>query len=508
MRPSSRWDLHRRLEGEQLRTAAVSFISATLAGAVLTPVVRSLARRWGALDHALTSRKIHGKPIPRLGGIAIVVAFYAPLVALSFVNSEVGARFYSQTVKVFGLFAGGLAIAALGVWDDLKGANAKTKFLVQFAVAGLMYALGFRIEQISMPFGGALELGVLALPFTLLWIAGVINALNLIDGLDGLAGGVALIAIATTFAIAVLHGHPLMVLFTATLAGAVLGFLFYNFNPASIFMGDTGSMFLGFVLATTAIQTNQKTSTAVSIVTPIIALGVPIADTLLAMLRRAARGVPMFSADRGHIHHRLLDLGFSHRATVLVLYGASTVLGGVALVLTYASSSQATYFLLALSGVAYLALRKLGFFSLSSARQAFENRRRNLETRSAIRRVGRTLRSAERASDVWLAVWTATSALGASAAALHLPEPLAGGERFSTGFDEAGSDLFRVRYGLVPERPGDSHLEVGFDDGRTTIERDTEIAIELLCEHVAFALERLEDEAERPPLAKVVNLRR
>ena len=123
-----------------------------------------------------------------------------------------------------------------------------------------------------------------------------------------------------------------MMLFTAALAGAVLGFLFYNFNPATIFMGDTGSMFLGFVLATTAIQTNQKSSTAVAIVVPIIALGVPIADTLLAMARRAARGAPLFSADRGHIHHRLLDLGLSHRQTVLVIYGASAVLGVAAVV--------------------------------------------------------------------------------------------------------------------------------------------------------------------------------
>ncbi len=491
-----------------MRTASVAFIAATLAAAVATPAIRDLAHRWGALDHALTSRKIHGKPIPRLGGIAIVLAFYAPLVALLFVDSGVGRSFYANPYKAFGLFAGGVAIAALGVWDDLKGADAKTKFAVQFAVAGAMYALGFRIDHIANPYGAPIQLGMLGLPFTMLWIAGVINALNLIDGLDGLAGGVALIAICSTFAIAVLQSHPLMILFTAALAGAVLGFLFYNFNPASIFMGDTGSMFLGFVLATTAIQTNHKSSTAVAIIVPIIALGVPIADTLLAMARRAARGAPLFSADRGHIHHRLIALGLSHRQTVLVLYGASIVLGGVALALSYASSSQATWFLLVLSGVAYLALRRLGYINLEKTQRLLQDRRRNLELRAAIRRISDSLRSARSVDEAWIAVGFAAEALGASAVALHLPDE---GQdvphRFTEGFDEAGPELFRARYGVLPERPGDTHIELGWSDGRTSVDRDAEIAIELLCDHLSIALERLESEGEPSILAKVVNLR-
>jgi UDP-GlcNAc:undecaprenyl-phosphate GlcNAc-1-phosphate transferase len=490
-----------------LRTAAVAFTSATLVGAILTPLVRDLARRRGALDHALTSRKVHGKPIPRLGGIAIVAAFYAPLVALFFVNSEVGQRFWSDPVRASGLIAGGVAIAALGIWDDLRGANAKTKFLVQFAVAGAMYAVGFRIDRIANPYA-MIELGWFALPFTMLWIAGVINAMNLIDGLDGLAGGVALIAITTTFAVAALHSDPLMLLFTAALGGAVLGFLFYNFNPASIFMGDTGSMFLGFVLATTAIQTNHKSSTAVAIIVPIIALGVPIADTLLAMMRRAARGVPMFSADRGHIHHRLLESGLSHRQAVLVLYGASIVLGCIALAFSYASSSEATWFLLALSGVAYLALRKLGYISVEKAQRVFVERKRNLELRSSIRKVGTRLSRAEDLGDVWQALRIAARRLSASAVALHLPEDARRYDRLAHGFDEAPLDLLRGRYGLFPERPGDVHVELGWSDGRTFIDRDSEIAIELLCEHVAGALDRLGVLAAEEAPANVVNLRR
>jgi UDP-GlcNAc:undecaprenyl-phosphate/decaprenyl-phosphate GlcNAc-1-phosphate transferase len=273
-------------------------------------------------------------------------------------------------------------------------------------------------------------------------------------------------------------------------------------------MGDTGSMFLGFVLATTAIQTNQKSATTVAILVPILALGVPIADTLFAMTRRAARGAPLFSADRGHIHHRLLDLGFTQKQTVLLLYGASVVLGGGALVLTFASASKSILFLLALSAVGYLVLRKLGFIDLAGAQTALAGRKRNLEVRAAVRRVGEALRSARSDSDVWVGIRMVARALGASAVALELPGPRdVDEEPFHDGFDDAELELFRARYGLFPERRGDTHLEFGFDDGRTTIDRDTEIAIELLCEHVATALERVErEDAKVVKRAKVLQL--
>ena len=205
-----------------MKTAGVAFVTATAAAAVLTPLVRAAARRWGLYDHALTSRKVHGRPIPRLGGVAIVLAFFVPLAALYFVDSEVGRRLWSEPRHALGLFVGGAMIAALGLVDDIRGTGARSKFLVQFGVAALMYAFGYRIEVIANPFGGELALGVFALPFTMLWIAGVVNAMNLVDGLDGLAGGVALIAVASIFAVATLRAEPLMMLVTAALAGAVL----------------------------------------------------------------------------------------------------------------------------------------------------------------------------------------------------------------------------------------------------------------------------------------------
>jgi UDP-GlcNAc:undecaprenyl-phosphate GlcNAc-1-phosphate transferase len=498
-----------------VRTAAVSFLAAALASGVLTPLVRDLAHRWGALDHALSSRKIHGRPIPRLGGVAIVLGYYAPLVAMLFANSETGRRFWADPLRASALIVGGLAIALLGMWDDVRGCNARQKFLIQFAIAAAMYLVGFRIDVLANPLGPPLSLGWFGFPFTLLWIAGVINAVNLIDGLDGLAGGVALIAIGTTFVISVVNGDTLMTLFTATLGGAVLGFLFYNFNPASIFMGDTGSMFLGFVLATTSIATHHKSSTAVAVIVPIIALGVPIADTLLAMVRRAVRGVPMFSADRGHIHHRLLASGLTHRQAVFVLYGASAVLGAAAVVLSLSSRSQAAWLLLALSGASYLALRRLGFLSLYKLQQVLEDRRKNLDFRRELRRIGDALRESRRIEELWASLRIAARALDASAFALHLHSNASGEpEIYSEGFDEAGPELFRARYGLVPERQGDTQLELGWSDGRNAIDRDTEIAIELLCDHLSSAIDRIEPVSqewldEQAAEGKVVvNLRR
>ncbi len=503
-----------------MRTAVTAFLAAIVAGAVLTPVVRAAAHRFGWLDHALTSRKVHGKPVPRLGGVAIVLAFYAPLVALFFVDSEVGRQFWAEPRKALGLIAGGLLIAALGVLDDVRGSGAKQKLAVQFGAAGLVYALGFRIDVLANPFGPPLHLGLLGLPLTMLWIAGVVNAMNLIDGLDGLAGGVAFIAIASTFVVSLVNGEPLMILFSAALGGAVLGFLFYNFNPASIFMGDTGSMFLGFILATTSIETHQKSSTAVALVVPIIALGVPIADTLLAMLRRAVRGAPMFSADRGHIHHRLLAAGLSHRDAVLVLYGASFVLGGSALVLAFSSQAQGAWVLVAVCAASWLALRRLGFFTLAQMQSIMEDRRWNLDVRREVRRIGDALRAAKRIEDLWVALRIGARTLGATAFALHMSADVPGDPHArSEGFDEAGPDLFRARYGLLPERHGDVHLELGWADGRTGVDRDTEIAIELLCDHLSAALERIERLAPAPALlpaeeqsadelGKVANLRR
>jgi UDP-GlcNAc:undecaprenyl-phosphate GlcNAc-1-phosphate transferase len=342
-----------------MRTAAVAFVLACLVSVLLTPLMRRFALARGLFDDQVLARKIHGRPIPRLGGVAIAAGFYVPMLALLLPASSVGRIFYAKMPEAVAFLLGGVAICGLGLFDDLRGAGAGKKFLIQFAVAGALFAAGNRIESLSLPFVGSLALGSLSLPFTLLWVVGVINALNLIDGLDGLAAGVAFFAVAATFAIAVLRQDPMMMLFMSALGGAIVGFWAYNFNPASIFMGDTGSMFLGYVLAVGAMRTSQKASTAVAILVPVVALGLPIADTLLAMLRRALAGRPMFSADREHIHHRLLDLGLSQRRAVITLYGAAVLLGAMAVILTLSNSVESLLVLVATGLLGYLAFRRL-----------------------------------------------------------------------------------------------------------------------------------------------------
>jgi UDP-GlcNAc:undecaprenyl-phosphate GlcNAc-1-phosphate transferase len=491
-----------------MRTAAVAFILSMLCAALLTPIVRRLARRFGALDHALSARQIHGQAVPRLGGIAIVVAFYAPLLGLLFAQSGVGSTLEHERYFALGLFVGGLLIAALGVYDDLRGAGAGKKFAVQFLVAGTVYFLGFRVEEIANPFGNPIALGWAALPFTLIWVVGVINAMNLIDGLDGLAGGVALVAVSTIFLVSLQRGQPLMILFCASLGGAILGFLFYNFNPASIFMGDTGSMFLGFILATSSIRTNQKSSTTVAVLIPIIILGLPILDTLLAMSRRAVRGRPLFRADKEHIHHRLLGLGLTHRQAVLVLYGMCVLLGGVALVLTYTNSAVITVTLLSVLAVSlFMFLRHLGYIRFEVNHFLSDQRRRNRALRVAVRPFADRLRRATGPEEIWESVRDASAVFEASAVRLELLEASPFGNPstivFSSGspmladaVDETPTPTptpghFQARFGLLGIRREEGHIELSWHDARTELDRDIEIAVELFCDYVVDAYDRV-----------------
>jgi UDP-GlcNAc:undecaprenyl-phosphate GlcNAc-1-phosphate transferase len=284
-------------------------------------MVRDFARARSITDHATPgSRRVHVGAIPRLGGVAIVAAFLVPVGAVYVVPSQLALRLQHTGPDLRWLVLGGIVIALLGVYDDVLGADARLKFVVQFAVAAAMYWAGIRVTHISVGGGHTLLLGWAALPITLLWVVGVTNALNLIDGLDGLAGGVALIALGATFVISAMRSEVMMMLVCASLAGAVLGFLLYNFNPASIFMGDTGSMFLGFMLAVGSITAGEKASTTISFVIPVLILALPIGDTMLAIVRRSLRRESLFTADRDHLHHRLLRVGLSQREAVFVLY--------------------------------------------------------------------------------------------------------------------------------------------------------------------------------------------
>ncbi|MBX5481010.1 MAG: undecaprenyl/decaprenyl-phosphate alpha-N-acetylglucosaminyl 1-phosphate transferase [Myxococcaceae bacterium] len=487
-----------------MTTYSVAFLLALAVGAVLTLVVRNRALAWGLVDQATSSRKVHTRPVPRLGGIAIVLAFFAPLIALFLVESVVGQTWRNQPRMIAGLFAGGLIIAALGLYDDLRGAGAKLKFAVQTAVALLLYWIGFRVEFIASPFGEPFSLGYFALPFTVFWIVGIINALNLIDGLDGLAGGVAFVVAASNFILAAWRGDILLALCMAALAGAVLGFLVFNFNPASIFMGDTGSMFLGFVLAAVSLKTSSKSGTVVAMLVPVISLGLPIMDTLLAIIRRTAMGRPIFSADKEHMHHRLMSrFRLSHRQAVLVLYGFCVFLAMVALGLSFANGPQSALLLVAVAVTAAIFVRRLGYLSFADRARTAVVRRKNLELRAVVRQISAEVEAAETIEQIWAATWSLCGALNASTLRLKVKSIEKPGEllSFEIAMDAGGAAPFTLSVPLDANDPTRGELVVEWRDGRETVDRDEELVLEVISDSV---LRRYKHVADRPAQGRVL----
>ncbi len=310
---------------------ALTFTTALVVGLVATPIVRGFAHGQGLLDEP-GGRKVHRVAIPRLGGVAMAIAFAAAVGVAILMSPDLGAVGGLRPNRAAAILVGVALLVVVGVVDDVRGMRALVKLSFQVATAIVAWWLGLSIELLHLPWG-IVELGILSLPITVAWIVGVINAINLIDGLDGLASGVVLTALGAFGLLAAVDGvDPTLPLIAAT-AGAAVGFLAYNLHPASIIMGDTGSMFLGFVVAAIAISLTQDGVHPVSPWVPIVALGVPIVDTAWAIVRRTARGEPFFVADRGHIHHQLLRRGLSQRDAMLILTAASAGLGVVAVLL-------------------------------------------------------------------------------------------------------------------------------------------------------------------------------
>jgi UDP-GlcNAc:undecaprenyl-phosphate GlcNAc-1-phosphate transferase len=352
---------------------------------ILTPGVIRLAKAIGAIDSP-NERKIHKEPTPRLGGVAIFLSVGLALLLLGLLSPELLHTSSETPFKVTLLGVSLALIVLLGTWDDVHTLTPAHKLLIQLLAGTLVYLAGFRISTITHPLSpGLLDLGMFDYPATLLWVVGITNAFNLIDGLDGLAAGVAVIASMTIFTIAAFEGNYGTAMIVLILAGGLVGFLHYNFNPARIFLGDSGSLFLGFFLAVMSIETSTKGSTTIAILVPILALGLPIIDTLLAMVRRVMRSVlsledpssngsivrsfsSMFHADRQHIHHRLIEHGLSHRNVVLILYLVSCILGVGALAVTVVNNAAASMILICVAVGAVAGVRHLGYQEMALLR--------------------------------------------------------------------------------------------------------------------------------------------
>jgi len=357
-------------------SVVIAFVAALASALVLTPWVMRLAARVGAIDLP-NQRKVHKTPTPRMGGVAVFLSLAVGLGVLALLKPTLLTSTWLAGWDGLLLFVALVSVVALGISDDIKNLKPLHKFAGQLVLALIVYFSGFGISIDRTVFAGTVfSLGVFDLPLTLLWIVGVTNALNLIDGLDGLASGVAMIAALTMAPIAFLQGDIATAVVTILLSGALLGFLRYNFNPAKIFLGDSGSLFLGFILSILSLKSSTKTTTGIAILVPILALGLPIMDTFLSMTRRFLNSfLPensgtrrlrdalkfIFQPDKAHVHHRLISRGMSTRGAVVVLYVFSAILGIGAFTMTLVSNQTASFILMGVCLVVFIGVRQLRY---------------------------------------------------------------------------------------------------------------------------------------------------
>lgn len=343
-------DFRSILASQDIWYVLLALVLAALVSLAATPMVKVMSVKMGAVDVPRDNRRMHDHPIPRMGGLAIFFGFLFAM--LLFVPLDTAKK---------GMLLGAVIIVILGIFDDINALPAKLKFAVQIVAALIAVLAGNQINVLSNPnifsANPVWQLGWLAYPVTVIWIVAITNAVNLIDGLDGLACGVSTISAMTMLVIALLVSELDVAVMMAALAGACMGFLPYNFNPAKIFMGDTGSTFLGFIMATVSINGMFKQYTIISFVVPFLMLGLPIFDVCFAVVRRVSHGQSPMQPDRGHVHHRLIDMGFSQKQAVGVLYVISAILGLSAVVLTAGGADKAMIFLLAMAAAAAIAWR-------------------------------------------------------------------------------------------------------------------------------------------------------
>ncbi len=345
-------------EDETVLMYALVIILSFLTSLLMTPGIRAFAIRHQIGDFP-SERKVHQHFIPRLGGIAIISGFLVGNTVAYFLGMS-----HAGPISFPLLLLALMCIGLLGVWDDVKGVGSLGKLVVQFGAASIVIIAGLQIDFLSLPFFGVINLGTWGIPLTFLWLVGITNAVNLLDGLDGLAAGVSAIVAATLGFIGVLHSDFLLVVAGISIFFACMGFLRYNFHPASIFMGDTGSLFLGFLLACMSLRALQLVPAddeRTSLLVAVVALGVPIVDTSVAFFRRIKKGYHPLKPDKDHIHHRLMDLGLTHRQTVVTIYAISALNGLIAILLVVLDSLYATTLLTIFFFSAIFSIRRLGY---------------------------------------------------------------------------------------------------------------------------------------------------
>lgn len=410
-------------------------------------VLSRLAPKIGLVDRTTDFRRLHSKPIPVVGGLAIFLAFVATLLALA-ITVRPSALHGDELQTTLALFGGASAMLVVGIWDDLRALSPRTKFLAQVVVASAVFFLGLRITGFHAPFIGPLELHLwLSFPVTILWFVGITNAFNLIDGADGVAGGVALFTSVAMAIVALLFGHPVVALVLFALTGAILAFLHFNFPPASVFLGDSGSLFLGFLLAGLGLASSLKATTVLVIAIPVVSLGLPVLDTLLAIGRRILRGERITSGDRGHIHHRLIDLGHSPRRVALILYGVCGLLA-LASLLLISEDARVVGLVLGIIGVSlWFGVQRLHIPEFLEVRRLLGRDRRRLIARNVlIRSTAARLAGADSNEQVLSHFQSIFDATGAEETEMWIEAKSLGGP--APGFLEPASHAGELGYAL------------------------------------------------------------
>ncbi len=383
-----------------MRTYLTLFIISSVSALLLTPWVRRKACEWGAVAIPDNGRHIHAVPTPRLGGIAIFLAFLFTLALVPFSGNLVSEIFLLKLPRIVSILIPATLIFGFGIYDDFRSASAPAKIIFQTIAATSLFLSGLRIENLSSPLGGYWRLPLLvSFALTALWVILITNAFNLIDGIDGLAAGASIFALLSILIFSIAQGDPEISLLSITLLGAVFGFLRYNFNPATIFLGDSGSLFLGFMAAALSLVGSQKGTTIVAIAIPLVTFGLPITEAGLSLIRRYLSGAPLLAGDRGHIHHRLLDRGLSQRQAAIILYGVCGLfsLFGLLLLNPQRNIAALVFFIIGVGlifGVQHL--RYPEFAELGQQiRQSVHRRRRNLANNVLLRRLSADLHRAE-----------------------------------------------------------------------------------------------------------------
>jgi UDP-GlcNAc:undecaprenyl-phosphate GlcNAc-1-phosphate transferase len=418
--------------------AALSFVFSL----VLTRVFRDLFERWGIVDRPDGRRKLHKRPVPRIGGVAIALSYVLAFAVLIHSPLSGGSIVQSQMVMIWKLLPAVAVIFFTGLVDDLLHTSPWVKLTGEAAAAMLAYWGGVRIVAIA----GYAHFGWLAAPLTIVWLVMCANALNLIDGVDGLAGGVAVLAGVTTFLAAALQGNMALALATLPLIGAVLGFLRYNFSPASVFLGDSGSLLLGFLLGSYGVIWSQKSATMLGMAAPVMALALPLLDVGLSVARRFLNNEPIFRADHGHIHHRLLERGLTPRKAVLLLYGVCGVAAALSLLQSVMHNSLSGLAILLFGGATWLGVQSLGYVEFVATRRfLWCGFRPMLSAHVKLESLERSLLTATSVEQCWELLQSAARAFGYS----QLDARLAGATFSSSPLRERNSTFWQLRLNLA-----------------------------------------------------------